>query len=91
MSMMPLAADYPRFCSSVRLELRAEGRSFDLAAIGPNDIIPREPLDLPTCDADVVMDVDGQQFLWRVHLKNGAVPFDQIVKAESLGDVERLG
>jgi len=75
----------------VHLELRAEGRQFELAAIGPHEIYPREPLDLGVCDAEIVMDVDGKRFLWRVRLRNGAVPFDKVVPTDALGDVERLG
>ncbi len=72
------------FSSDVRLELRAAGKSFDLAEISPREITLREPIDLPPCDAEIVMTVDGEPRHWKVRLVNGAVPFDRVVATESI-------
>ncbi len=79
------------YSAEVRLELRAEGRVFDLAGIGPNKFTPRAPLELPICNADVVMFIDGTGYLWPVRLPNGAVPFDKSVATAPRGDMQRLG
>ncbi len=77
------------FSSVVRLSLHANGESFDLASIGPAEITPRQPIDLPKCNADVVMDVDGDRFVWPVCLPSGAVPFDRTIKTRSNGEMRR--
>lgn len=82
--------DYKHFSSDVRLELRVEGQTIDLAGVGPNDIVPRHPLELAPCDGEVVMTIDGERLMWRVRLDNGAVPFDKIIDTTPLGDVVRL-
>jgi hypothetical protein len=74
---------YRHFSSNVRLELRTAGRSFDLAEISPREITLREPVDLPPCDAEIVMTVDGEPRHWKVRLVNGAVPFDRVMATES--------
>ena len=79
------------YSSEVRLELRAEGRVFDLASIGPNKFVPRDPLELPSCDAEIVMFIDGAGFLWPVRLPNGAVPFERSIVTSSRGEMQDLG
>ena len=81
---------YERFSSTVRLELHADGRVFNLAGIGPNEIIPRDTIDLNPCDAEIFMDVDGQSFVWSVTLNHGAVPFDGIIEIEPRGEIRRM-
>lgn len=83
--------DQRHFSAEVRLELRASGEVFDLAGIGPAEFVPRHPLDLPACNAEIVMFVDGTGFLWPVRLPQGAVPFEKTVRTESRGDMQRLG
>jgi hypothetical protein len=82
-------ADYPRFSSVVRLALHANGQSFDLASIGPNEVIARTPIELEACHADVVMDVDGDRFIWPVRLPRGAVPFDRAIATQPNGEMQR--
>lgn len=80
----PATCGYRHFSADVQLELRAAGRSCELAAIGPHEITLREPIDLPPCDAEIVMTVDGEPTHWKVRLVNGAVPFDRVVATESI-------
>jgi hypothetical protein len=54
-----------------------DGKSYALAQIGPNFVTLREPADLPSGDAEVVMLIDGrEQDRWAVTLQHGAVPFE---------------
>jgi hypothetical protein len=80
---------YGRHSSTVRLELRAQGQSFQLAAIGPHSIVPRDPIELEPCEGEIYMDVDGETVMWPVHMKYGAVPFAASIEIESRGDIQR--
>jgi len=65
------------YSSEVQLRLVFEGRSYALAQIGPDFITLREPADLPSGEAEVVMLIDGrEQDRWAVTLEHGAVPFE---------------
>jgi hypothetical protein len=79
------------YSAEVRLELRANGNVFDLASIGPNRFVPRHPLELPSCDAEILMFIDGTGFLWPVRLPNGAVPFEKSISTSPRGEMQRLG
>lgn len=81
---------YEQFSATVRLALHAQGRTYDLASIGPDEIVPRTPLELESCDADIVMDVDGDRFIWPVHLPRGAVPFDRAIATIPCGEMRRI-
>jgi hypothetical protein len=82
---------YSKFSSTVRLELHTDGRVIGLASIGPDEVIPREAVELSPCDAHVFMDVDGQTFVWPVTVPHGAVPFESAIEIHSRGDIERRG
>lgn len=82
--------EFKGYSAEVRLELRANNCAFDLASIGPNEFIPRQPLELSACDAEVVMFIDGTQFLWPVRLPHGAWPFDSKVVTQPRGDMLRV-
>ena len=85
------ATQQKSYSAEVRLELRADGRIFDLASVGPNRFIPREPLELDACDAEVAMLVDGDLFVWPVRLPHGALPFDKSVLTQSRGEMQKRG
>jgi hypothetical protein len=68
------------YSSEVRLRLEAEGRVWPLAKIGGGKIVPSTALELPSCDAVVVMTVDGLERRWDVRLVDGACPFDADVR-----------
>lgn len=74
----------------MQLALHANGQSFDLASIGPHDVVLRNPIELESCLAEVVMDVDGDRFIWPVHLPAGAVPFDRMIATVPHGEMRRL-
>lgn len=71
--------DSPRFRSNgyssvVRLSLVVDGTKYRLGKIGPDAITLQEPTELPECDAQVIMTVDGKEQRWDVFLPNGATP-----------------
>ena len=74
----------------MRLELRAEGKVYDLASVGPNRIIPRDHLEIDACDAEVAMIVDGELFIWPVRLPHGAYPIDRKVVTTPRGEMRRI-
>ena len=88
---MTNTAQQQSYSAEVRLELRVSGKVFDIARVGPNGFVPREPMELDICDAEVAMFVDGDLFLWPVRLPHGVCPFDKNVKTISLGEMQRLG
>ena len=55
----------------VTLELRAAGQCIPLAQMAHDFVIPVEPVDLPPCEAEIVMTVDGEPTRMRVSLREG--------------------
>lgn len=83
--------DQKHFSAEVRLELRVEGQTHELAGVGSKFCIPRQQLDLPACNADILMTVDGDLFSWPVRLPHGAVPFQHEIPVAFRGEMQRLG
>ncbi len=81
--------DYAVFSSNVRLSLITGRGSIVLASIGPNEVIPRTPVELERGAAEVVMEADGLRYTWPVELPNGAVPFDQAIATRSVGAMRK--
>ena len=46
--------------------------TYALAQIGPYHMIMAQPENLPPCDAEIVMRIDGQEDRWPVRLVEGA-------------------
>ena len=55
----------------VTLELRAAGRCIPLAQIAHDFAIPVEPVDLPPCEAEILMTIDGRPTRIPVSLREG--------------------
>lgn len=72
------------YSADVRLRLIVDDREYALSQIGPECIAPREPITLSPCEADVVMNVDDHQKVWRVWLPDGISPDDTFVRTEPL-------
>jgi hypothetical protein len=66
------------YSAAVRLYLEAEGQTWPLAKMGRNHVVPACRIDLPPCDAVVVMTVDGAERRWNVRLIDGATPIGDI-------------
>ena len=62
------------YSADVRLRLIVDDREYALSQIGPDGITLRQPTSLPPCEADVVMNVDDHQKVWRVWLPDGISP-----------------
>lgn len=60
------------FSADVRIDLVINGLSHELAGVGPTFFVSREPLNIPACDAEIRMTVDGDAFVWPVRLPHGA-------------------
>jgi hypothetical protein len=60
------------YSSDVQLRLIVAGREYALAQIGPDFVMLREPANLPSGDAEVVMMIDGRERRWAVTLEHGA-------------------
>lgn len=60
------------YSSEVRLELVLKDEVINLGQIGPDMAVLREPRELPPCDAEIVMYVDGRPTRWPVRLVDGA-------------------
>lgn len=71
------------YSSNVRLSLVTADRCVLLSKIGPGYIVFRgEGVDLPACEAEIVMDIDDRRHQWPVTLSCGAVPFDRTAQVE---------
>lgn len=68
------------YSSSVRLWLKGAGQVISLAQVAPDWVIPAEPMDLPPCDVDVVVWVDGEEDVRRMHLPEGRSPSGEKVR-----------
>lgn len=79
------------FSAEVRIELRVEGEAHELAGVGTTFFVPRQRFDLPACNADILMTVDGDVFLWPVRLPHGADRSQREVRIALRGDMQRLG
>jgi hypothetical protein len=68
------------YSADVRLHLEVEGHVLSLAQTGPEHIIVRQPIDLPPCYADVVVNVDGREHRRHVRLSDGMSKDSRSVK-----------
>jgi hypothetical protein len=68
------------YSADVRLRLIVGERTFELASIGPERVKLREPAQLASCDAEVVMNVDDFERRWQVYLPDGISPNSREVR-----------
>ena len=71
------------YSANIRLQLLVGDQIFPLAKIGPESIVLREAIELPACEAEISMSVDGREHRWQVFLTDGAVPFDTAIQIMS--------
>ena len=72
----------PRHHSTeVHLALITAHGMIRLAQIGPDYVIVAKPVDLPQCDAEIVMQIDSYEERWPVRLVEGirAADFQAVV------------
>jgi len=71
------------YSATVRLHLVVGDDVLELASIGPTEISPREPTELPPGPAEVVMHVDSFERRWQVYLPDGIAPHSRYVRTIS--------
>jgi len=81
--------DYETLSLPARIWLRAGSAVFELAGMGPNEVFPRQGIELASCDADIVVEVGSEQFVWPVRLPSPTVPFDNVIRTEPRGEMRR--
>lgn len=65
-------SNLPRHHSAeVHLSLITASGTYKLSQISPHFVIVAKPQDLPPCDAEIVMQVDGAEDRWPVRLVEG--------------------
>jgi hypothetical protein len=68
------------YSAYVELYLVVGEHSWELAAIGPDSVDLRHGgIELPPCQGEVVMVVDGKERRWHVVLQHGAVPYETTI------------
>lgn len=72
--------DSSRYSSSVSLNLRVNRERLPLSQVGPGYAILRKAIELPPCNAELVVCVDGKTRTSFVRLVDGAQPFDETVR-----------
>ena len=83
--MSQQTSEYRHFSAAVDIELRADGRLFDVWSIGPSSIVLKEPQEIPAGEAEILLLVDGKLFKWKIRLPFGSVPFDEEIEIVPLG------
>ncbi|MDB5390396.1 MAG: hypothetical protein JWM11_6042 [Planctomycetaceae bacterium] len=63
--------------AEVHLFLETPHGTYPLAQIAPNDVIFAKPVNIPPCDAEIVMQVDGTERRWPVRLLDGVTSADR--------------
>lgn len=57
--------------ADVRIELYLNGSVFNVAQLGRDFLILRDPFDHPPADAEISMSIDGHEDRWAVRLAEG--------------------
>jgi len=53
------------------MELRVNGRIFDIGQLGPDFLILRDATDYPPADGEIMVAIDGRVRRWTVRLPDG--------------------
>jgi hypothetical protein len=64
-------SEMPGYSATVRLRLVFAEQIVSLAQVAPEWVIARSPVELPAGNAQVVVEVDGQEFKREVYLPEG--------------------
>ena len=71
------------YSADVGLHLVVGEDVYQLSKMGPGYVVPRDPIELSACDAELVMTVNGREYRWEVSLRDDVVPFDEVVLIHS--------
>ncbi len=61
-----------RYSSDVKMRLLVEGRSFEVSQVSDSHVVFRVPVDLPECDAELVIQIDDHEIRDVIHLLDGS-------------------
>jgi hypothetical protein len=70
------------YSATVDLRLAADGKEWPLAKTGRDYVVPALPFQLPPCDGEVIVIVDGDEHRSKVRLVNGVRPGDCRIRIE---------
>jgi hypothetical protein len=73
-----------RHSTRVRMTLLVDGVSYEVAQVGPDYLIFREPVQLSPCEGLLSIAIDGNERLRTVRLTDGAQPCSRIVPTTSV-------
>jgi hypothetical protein len=59
--------------ADVRIALAVNGHVFNVAELGPDFVVLRNPLPHPPAEAEITLSIDGQVERWQVELLDGIV------------------
>ena len=59
--------------AAVQMSLAVNGHAFSVAAIGPDVVVLRDPIDHPPGEAEITLSIDDHRRQWRVELTDGIV------------------
>jgi hypothetical protein len=65
---------YGSYSADVQMELRVNGRIFDVGQLGPDFVILRDATEHPPADGEMMVSIDGDVKRWPVRLPDGVVP-----------------
>jgi hypothetical protein len=61
----------PGHSAVVRMELRLNGHILPIAQLGPDFLVPANPVDQPPAEGEIALSIDGQESRWSVWLDDG--------------------
>ena len=70
-SKIPEHASFGGYSSEVEIELVINGKSFDIAQVGPEWCVVNNPVDLLPCSGEMIVQIDGRPHRRIVHLNDG--------------------
>lgn len=71
--------------ANVRMNLVFNGSSFAISHLGPDYVRLQDAVEMPPCDAQIVMVIDGHESRWPVHLPQGLHPGPKRIPVEKIG------
>jgi hypothetical protein len=77
---MQPSVDQERYSTVAEFELRVNGQSYSVVEVAPKFVTLERPAEIPPCDADLFIRVEGEELHRRIRLPHGAsAKSDQVV------------
>ena len=76
------------YSAAIRIWLEAGDRVIQLAQLDADWVIPQAPTELPPCEADIVLEVDGRAVRRRVSLPDGIFLNSKFVKVVTIQGIK---